>query len=357
MPMKWPKSSNRFRSFLALGALACAGAERTTESLTIDAQPGVALRDAGDSVTLTDQTSLIAAPGGGFLVFPVEGKGILAFYDSSGRLAAVDGRRGRGPGEFSRINGVAFGPGDSLYVGDSDNRRLSILSPSDHHVVRAVLATGADASFRGMPGGRLTAPVMIARPEGRTSFGYQRVPWDGSPAVMYGSSIPFDRAGSAGATSDGKLWIADRLTYELALFDGPREVRRVRRDVDWFPRDTSPMTAPPWMGKGRPFISGISVDSAGRLWVLIKRKNPRYTGAGPALKPGVPPRGFPPLAEIFEAVLEVLDSKTGALIDSKILPGDVLGFVSPERLYQRTDADSSGNIKLQIWNVRLVERR
>ena len=357
--MKWPKPSRPFRSLVALGALACGSAERATEPLEIDVQPGVAIHDAGDSVTLTDQSSLIAAPDGGFLVVRTAGRGQLAFYDSSGRLTGTYGRKGRGPGEFSSISGVAFGPGDSLFIGDYENRRISVLAPGDHHIVRAELAAGGDASFREMPGGRLSAPVVIGRPGGRQSFGYRLAPWNGSAARTFGSSIPFERIGSAGVTTDGKLWIADALVYELALFDGDREVRRVRRDVDWFPRDTSPITAPRWMGKGRPFVAGISVDAADRLWVLIKRKNPNYTGAARAQAPKAPinPRGLPALAEIFESVLEVLDSNTGALIDSRVLPGDVLGFISPGRLFQRTDADSTGALKLQVWNVRLRERR
>jgi hypothetical protein len=358
MPMKWQKLSKACGNLAALGALACAGAESATERFVIDAQPALTLRDSGDSVTIGNQSSVIAAPGGGFLVLRSAGRGQLAFYDSSGRLTRVIGRSGRGPGEVTAVSGAAFGPSDSLFIGDAENGRISVFAPGDYSFVRSQPAARAAASFRGTTEGRLTAPmVIVSRTMGRKNIGYQLVAWDGRSGKAFGSAMPFDRIGSAGAAGGGRLWIADGLIYELTLFDGDSVVRRVRREVDWFPRDTSPIAAPRWMGKGRPFVAGVSADGDDQLWVLIKRKNPRYAGdpQGAAPRP-ISPGGLPPLAEIFESVLEVLDPRTGALIDSRVLPGDVLGFVGPRRLYQLTEADSSGTLMVQIWKLKLDPR-
>jgi hypothetical protein len=305
-------------------------------------------------VRFGDDVAILAAPHAGYVVLRAQGHGALAFYDSSGRLTHVAGARGRGPGELLTVSGAAIGPGDTLFIGDGDVRRISVFSPVDHRFVRSEATTMNDAHFGGTPQGRLLSPMVTwDRERGRTVHSMQRVPWDGSPPVPIAPSVPFERFGVAAVDQQGLFWIADRRTYTLTLYNGDAAVRTVERRPDWFPGDTSPATQPAWVGKGRPFITDVQVGDDGLLWVLIKRKNPRWGDTTAPKTKFISPMGLPPLAEIFEGVLEAIDPVSGALLDSRVVPGDMIGFIAPGRLYQRTDADSSGALMLQVWTVRL----
>ncbi len=58
-------------------------------------------------------------------------------FDSSGRHLATVGRRGEGPGEFASPSGISVGPGDSVFVGDTERGLISVFSP-DYEWVRDV---------------------------------------------------------------------------------------------------------------------------------------------------------------------------------------------------------------------------
>ena len=47
-------------------------------------------------------------------------------FDSSGRITHRIGRRGEGPGEFSRVTGIAFGEADSVFVFDRPLQRVTV---------------------------------------------------------------------------------------------------------------------------------------------------------------------------------------------------------------------------------------
>ncbi len=46
-------------------------------------------------------------------------------YDPDGGHVATYGREGEGPGELKRPLGVAIGPGDTVWVNDPVNRRVT----------------------------------------------------------------------------------------------------------------------------------------------------------------------------------------------------------------------------------------
>jgi hypothetical protein len=354
MPTTWRQRWRRRASLLLLGGVGCTTTDRPVQTRSIEIQPRVALRESGDSVTFGDDIGLIAGPNAGYVALRVRGPRAMAFYDSSGVVRHLLATSGRGPGEFSAISSAAFGPGDSLFIGDAENGRLTVLSPNGFRVARQAPAPMSEMFFKGTPQGRLFNPMMAQDGEkGMVAFTLRRVPWNGTRPVAIASAVPMERFGASAPDSQGRMWVADRRTYTLRLFDGNRVVRTIARRPDWFPADTSPITQPAWMGKGRPFIADLSVGEDGVLWVLIKRKNPHYGDTTMSMTRFISPMGLPPLAEIFEGVLEAIDPATGVLIDSRIVPGDMISFIAPSRLYQRTDADSSGALKLQVWDVRL----
>ena len=72
-------------------------------------------------------------------VYAVDGSNNSIYVLSdSGELVDEIGREGAGPGEFEDISGLYVGPGDSVYVLDSDLYRLSVFEPDMHRFMYSV---------------------------------------------------------------------------------------------------------------------------------------------------------------------------------------------------------------------------
>ncbi len=56
-----------------------------------------------------------------------------AIGDSTGRYAETLGRRGEGPGEFSRAEAMALLPDGRLVVRDPGNQRIEVIGPGAGH--------------------------------------------------------------------------------------------------------------------------------------------------------------------------------------------------------------------------------
>ena len=72
--------------------------------------------------------------------------GNIKVIGPSGELLDTLGQRGRGPGEFKQFTSLVLSRGDSLYILDEQNRRVSVFSPSGT-IVRSFLV----ASEHGVP--------------------------------------------------------------------------------------------------------------------------------------------------------------------------------------------------------------
>ena len=71
---------------------------------------------------------LAADRSGNLYVLDRQGSRVLK-YDADGRHLASYGRKGEGPGELSQPLGLALGPGDTVWVSDFSNRRLTGFPP------------------------------------------------------------------------------------------------------------------------------------------------------------------------------------------------------------------------------------
>lgn len=118
----------------ALGA--CSGARESNPTGTIALTKAFTMTGSGDTVDVMRGGYPHIAPGGKYLVLPVAStRGSLAVFTADGRLDHVFAPIGQGPGELNSfqgraaISGIGFGPGDSLWIEDSNNMRVSIFSP------------------------------------------------------------------------------------------------------------------------------------------------------------------------------------------------------------------------------------
>src|SRR3954464_7919991 len=65
----------------------------------------------------------------GQIVVPISNDQQLRIYDATGKKTATFGRKGSGPGEFRRATWFGW-TGDTLWVYDTDLRRVTYVSPA-----------------------------------------------------------------------------------------------------------------------------------------------------------------------------------------------------------------------------------
>lgn len=147
----------------------------------------------------------IAIARDGRLFVPSAEEGLLKIFDASGRKAGSFGRKGQGPGEFEYLSGPMGWHGDTLWIVDFNQRRITFVGP-DLRVVRmtSTIEAGATAIAQSDSMRRI---VM-------TNVSPERVYRDGSLLVRYGFG-PRDPV-SFSATD-----------YRLVIVDAAGNVQRV----------------------------------------------------------------------------------------------------------------------------------
>lgn len=103
----------------------------------------------------------------------------------SGELLDTLGQRGKGPGEFKQFTSLVLSRGDSLYILDEQNRRVSVFSPSGT-IVRSFLVTSEHG-----------VPEKFLVPEGHSEviLANVMVPWPDLPQKKTLVVLRVDRSG------------------------------------------------------------------------------------------------------------------------------------------------------------------
>ncbi len=350
----------RLTSGLLFLVTACSPGQVTSPPATIRLEPVARLEGVGDSVDLSSMLPAISA--GGYLAARREypPSGLVALFDPSGAYLKSIGTPGRGPGEFEHVARLGFGPGDSLIVVDHLIAAQVFSPPPAARYVRTIRFPRPMAPSVTSAG--LLTEVQLS-PDGLHPP--RLFSWAGEELARYGLEAPGERRdhrmGPVALVDSTRVWSAHRTEYRIDLLsrDGTVE-RMVTREVDWFPRDTTPAGLP-WVERPRPRISALSVGPDGLLWVAITRAHREWTrlaGTDPSRQGPVLPQqlgAVPPMHLLFESVLEVLDPETGALVATLEMPARVAGFVAPGIVCGVIESED-GLVTLQLWRVR-VERQ
>lgn len=339
----------------AVALFACGGDAPTSEivlaeavqlrrpSEETDLRPVVPSRSDGWYATLS-----MAPPGGG-----------MAVFDAAGVFVRELRAQGRGPGEFERVQGVGFGPNDSLWVVEMFRAHL-FTPPPALEFVRTI-------RFAQPFGGGVRALGFVSRAVFTSSDGMlppSLRDWDGVVRGRFGPSGKVEdidaEMGPLALVDPSRAWKAHGKSYALSLFDSAGTLlRHLERTVDWFPPNVPIRGA---LNAERPpaRVSDLSVGADGRLWVLIRRAHPEWKATAPAGGPPIAPMApnrLPSSASVnalVEVVLEVLDPDTGALLASRVLPGSYRGFVDAEHLAEVVE-DDDGHITVRIWKLGLSD--
>lgn len=290
--------------------------------------------------------------------------GGIAVFDSAGAFVAELKAQGRGPGEFSDLRSVGFGPGDTLWAVEM-TRAQAFSPPPELRFVRVVdFGTVTQSSVT--PRGFLARGVF-------TGEGIQ-VPalrdWDGQVIARF--TLPDEIASIEGQmgpvtlSRDGSLWFGHGERYELVRIDARGgDARWIRRAVDWFPPDKKYEGA---LNVVRPpaRLQMLATDGEDRVLAVSRRAHPNWApmnGGSARVErqrsgsaPAEAARARPSLADwgkLFEFVLEVFDAN-GQLVATRVLDDGMQGLVDGTHAYQVV-ADSVGLISLRIWNIRVSE--
>jgi len=247
-----------------------------------------------------------AVLGDGTIVLLNGGTRQLLFFTESGQYLHAAGGEGRGPGEFLQPDWFARGRGDTLFVWDTRQRRLSLFNKEGefltlHHVpeqLPTVRGRFADGSFLVIPislvrigadGGVKRDPVQYLRYDlqerstNRLAGGLGEEWVDGDKGAY---ALPFGKR-EAAITHGVSLVLGDNASSTLRYYSVQGQLQRV---VQWVTRSI-PVTdedkrdyrehysgdarAEGQRGRGsifaadRPRFSSIASDRSGWLWVRL----------------------------------------------------------------------------------------
>ena len=253
----------------------------------VQLRPVVTVGDANGPGMLESEYSLVRRDSRGIYYVWASGAPYFWVFDGQGKIMRRVGQRGQGPGEFRSISGILIGSGDSLYVLDESQRRLSVFSPR-YELVRTV-QLGFEAGFRSVfVGEEILVNSMIRTPE---LIGYPLHLMNslGRLTRSFGSTTGVYRPDLRDAlevrelTADaGAVWSAWINQYVIERWDTVGNLTRVlQREVDWFPTWWRPQP-----GRGAPPLPvTTAIQKQGdTLWVLVRVPGPDWAAA-------VKPRG------------------------------------------------------------------
>ncbi len=257
-----------------------------------------------------------------FVFFPVLSE--ISVLNTAGEHVHTIGRSGGGPGEFTRIQFVQIGKGDSLYVTDTRGARISVFSP-DWSFVRSfpiplgdvrgvaflnderlvIAAHVFDSDLVGLP------LHLLSTHDGRLLDSF------GNPEEIMRPDMGNSMRRLIAVGVGERVWSAKFMEYVLEEFDsnGRRTRLLVRSARDWFP--------PSWAGvwpigpdtPPNPTIRNIYVDAGGLIWVNVAVPEPDFENAFP---PGYRAGDEAPIRSdlLYGTRLEVIDPSGGQLLAS-----------------------------------------
>lgn len=274
---------------------------------------------------LTAVSDVEMGPDGRVYVLENRAKELRVFALDGTHLATI-GRPGRGPGEFTDPEGLAWGPDGELWVVDVGSQRYTLVSPAGDLVATYPRPVDSRNGFWGgaiAPDGSLYEPGPMVRQEGATRHLFIRYEITGRgpvardtvelPAAVASSErisvadndttfpAPFAPRLSWASARDAGLWFGTGERYRLwhrtlagdtlriVELDRPRRRvtrrdlelarRRIRRFADGAPEQVDLARIP----DRRAAYGAVLVDDLGWLWVA--QSLPLFPGREPEPNP------------------------------------------------------------------------
>jgi hypothetical protein len=315
----------------------------------------VSLGDVEGQGFVSEQTTIARAVDGRFFVSSRFETGIIKIFGPDGKYLGSAGRPGEGPGEF-RSPSVIIPDESGITIFDDEMIRATRLDLDLEHIETRSLPFVPDRGILASPGLFFLHTMSGAASEIHSIQIYDWNTGTVTPVAAL-STAPKNPSPTAmfrhlAVDSDSTVWAASWDQYRIERWrirDGSR-VSAIERTVDWFPPDVPHRGAanvvPP-----NTRLRDIAEDVHGRLWVLLQTQSSNW-------RPLTPVRHFTgelytsheQMNQLYDSVIEVLDSETGSLIASGRFPGRNLGFLGPGRVFQYAE-DEAGHPRYEVYRL------
>jgi hypothetical protein len=311
----------------------------------------------GESALAGEPTSVVQDSRGNYYVTQFQQADRILVFSGNGRFIRTIGKAGRGPGEYTRIAFITLGAGDSLYVFDQGNARLTVLSPA-YDVVRAVPIMGQFFFATELGKNRFVANAHLPSPE-HIGQPLRTMSTEGVVQAVYGASkpdyrprVPYSVMRSIAAAGDTSVWSGYKTRYVIEEWSVNGQPGRIlTRQVPWFKpyeqRTKATETQPL-----EPWLVALHQDRSGLLWAAVTVPATDWSKQWAEL--GInEQKGVVSDQRTLDTVVEVLDPTRRALVLSQRLPQYIQGFLNDSTAYgYSVDADEIPHI--EIWRSRLI---
>lgn len=316
------------------------------------------LSDTDTGGTLSEGVSMSADRRGRIYVVDHDVTYQMLVFAPDGDFIALIGREGSGPGEYRMMIPPVDAVNGNLHVFDVGLMRRTVLDPSYRflEIVPLPIMPLPDYAL-------VDSQTFVYNSLARTP---QRAGWPlhierNGTLVSFGTSQPILRGDQVRTQnrrlfvdSDRRIWAAHRTSYVVELWSNDGEMlARYERNVPWFEPWTQ-VDGPITTHAPKPRITGVWVDDEKRLWVVLNVADPEYRpienlpgGHGVSLTADHHD-------QIWATVIEVIDTRTGALIASTRTARN-LPFIKNGGLVFEYRESSAGEPLYDIWRPILTE--
>ena len=304
----------------------------------IETGPAVTLAPPTDHVWFRSLPTpgLVRDSEGNYIMFPVEGDGLIGVFGADGTYLSSYGGIGEGPGEFAPGLGrvLAIGEGDILYA--IARPHLHMLAPRAESRLDQIRVPvdARDATI--LKGGMIAAQatvrteagittIQILRPDGSIEASIAPAAtndeqWDEWKALSQNQyMVRWDMERVLERSSDHMdVWSAHRNRYRISRYgrDGA-EKTRIERISKWFQPYFHRTPGALFRGRAEPSVASIHEDADGLLWVAILKApasfsatsdEPGSEGAEVRMDPYIDMNRF------LHTTVEVLDPVAGEVV-------------------------------------------
>ena len=320
----------------------------------------VSIRNSADPFDLTDRPNIQRAASGRYYVTRPDRLG-YSVYDSTGMLIKTLGRKGRGPGEFEFLVGLALQGNDTLYAYEGMSRRLTVFA-KDSAVVRTLPNVPAPPSLV-FPDGSFLIAAQVPTSQ-QIGWPLHRVNAEGAFVRSFGGDGPQFRpdlsrvltrvvGNGIGAT----YWAAAPGRYRLEHWDarGDTLLRSVDVRSAWFEPSDGPPRGSYRHTRPTPVITSVWAMDEKSVWVLLATADKDWKQLESDINAPDRPGDPEVRARSFDYVLEVIDVPSGEVVAS--LRMDLPHFsLPPSNLLVSQTETSSADVTLDVWQPILQQR-
>ena len=288
------------------------------------------------------------------------GDGQLLRFSPDGVFQDAMGRRGEGPGEYD-LPVLMEGTADDMTVLDPLSSRVTTIRSGEVSTWRLPFRSGGFAVLRdgrhvynafSSESDRMGHPLHVYDAASRritSSFGDE-----GARGFRMDTGLPALRRRVA-AAADGNIWAARGNHYRIDKWspDGDH-IARIERDAPWF-RPWEEWPGVDFEVRPPPVIVSVRDWGDGLLMVVVRLADANWRPISPTLVPLPGHETIEPSQEdeLYDTVIEVLDTRSGTVLARTRVDESVVGLVGRDGFCSYAEHSELGEPKYVVWSVGL----